>query len=123
MEAVSMHYLNRKHRAFYRITILPQHIAKREGETKQAYEDELAGWKKFVKDEGLQDELKAFQAQRKAYEDAHEVWQQAKAVSADNTADLEFDFRVKRETYNVEYGNPKQKVAAQAWLEANGVIG
>lgn len=60
MKAVGIKFRESKFRSFYRIYILPYHIGKRTGAVKKAMEEELAGHKAFVKDNGLKAELKVF---------------------------------------------------------------
>lgn len=47
-------------RAFYRLYVLPLHIAKRTGEDAEVLKEELKRHKKYVKDNGLEAELQAY---------------------------------------------------------------
>lgn len=80
-------------RAFYRIFILPQHIERREGEMKQVLQDEMKRHKKFVKDNGLQEELDLYIAAQKERQAKYDAWQAAKADFAVTRADESLSFR------------------------------
>jgi len=72
-KVVAMKFRETKFRAFYRIFILPRHIAKRDGEVKKAMQAELAEWQEMVEANGLQEELAAYiaaQEDRQAKYDA-----------------------------------------------------
>lgn len=80
-------------RAFYRIYILPNHIARREGEMKEALKKELAGHRKFVRDNNLGDELDLYIAAQQDRQAKYDAWQEAKAAFAVTRADDTLSFR------------------------------
>lgn len=80
-------------RSFYRIYILPKHIAKRDGETKKALQDELKRHQKFVKDNGLEAECAAYIAAQEARQSAYDAWQAAEGKFANLKGKMNPDYR------------------------------
>ncbi len=76
-------------RAFYRITILPPHIKRREGEAKAALQEELAEHRAWVKVGGWGEGLKAYQADYKARQAAYNHQQKIRSEmnQASNSGD------------------------------------
>ena len=84
MKAVALRFREKKFRVFYRICILPQHIAHRKGEAKKMIQDELKEHLETVKVNGLQAELEAYQAARDLRQSTYDAMIACKSEAAKN---------------------------------------